>query len=785
MNELARKLDALTSAYGAWIYRWRWLVLLASFAFIALAGAGAGNLTFKNDYRVFFSKENPQLQAFEQLQNVYTKNDVVLFVVTPEDGDIFTPESLTAIKELTDAAWQLPYSLRVDSPTNFQHTRADGDDLVVEDLVADPTALDAAALEYVRDIALNEPLLVNRLVAADSRVAGVAVTFQMPEQSPAEMPEAAAAARALVEDIVTRHPSVDIRLTGGVMLNNAFFESSMQDSTTLVPAMYGIIILTMLLLLRSFPAVFATVLMIIASVATAMGAAGWAGIFLSPPSASAPTIITTLAVADAVHILVTLFAGMRKGMSKRDALIYSLRLNMQPVFLTSLTTAVGFLTMNFSDAPPFRDLGNITAVGVLAAWLFSMTLLPALIAILPVRASKSAVTFNGSMEALADFVIRRRKPLVIGMLAASVAVLAWIPKNELSDEFVRYFDERVAFRVDSDYTAQNLTGIYQLQFSLPATESGGIADPDYLQDLAKFSDWLRAQPEVMHVLTLSDMYTRLNRNMHGDDDAWYRLPEDRELAAQYLLLYEMSLPFGLDLNNQVNVDKSATQLVATLHEIDSVAIRDVAARAENWLAENTPSMHAYASSPAVMFSHISERNIRSMIGGTLLGIFIIAVILIIALRSVRIGVLSLLPNLLPAGLAFGIWGMFVGQVNMAVSVVIGMTLGIVVDDSVHFLSKYLRARREEGLDAEAAIRYAFSSVGVALIVTTIILVAGFAVLAMSSFAINSAMAKMTAIAIVLALVADFLLLPPLLLAIDGRRERAALPGLAVTGDARS
>ena len=150
-------------------------------------------------------------------------------------------------------------------------------------------------------------------------------------------------------------------------------------------------------------------------------------------------------------------------------------------------------------------------------------------------------------------------------------------------------------------------------------------------------------------------------------------------------------------------------------------------------------------------------------------------ILIVALRSLKIGTLSLVPNLLPGGMAFGVWALTVGQVNIAVSVVLGMTLGIVVDDSVHFLSKYLRARREKNLGAEDAVRYAFSSVGVALLVTTIILVAGFTVLAQSSFAVNSSMAQLTAVAIVLALLADFFLLPPLLIYLDGAPVEETAP----------
>ncbi len=178
----------------------------------------------------------------------------------------------------------------------------------------------------------------------------------------------------------------------------------------------------------------------------------------------------------------------------------------------------------------------------------------------------------------------------------------------------------------------------------------------------------------------------------------------------------------------------------------------------------------HGASPAIMFSHISERNINSMLGGTLIGIFVIALILIIALRDLRIGLFSLIPNLLPAGLAFGLWGLMVGQVNMAVSIVASMSLGIVVDDTIHFLSKYLRARRQLGKNAEEAIIYAFHNVGTALVVTTIILVAGFMVLAQSSFQVNSSMALMTAAAILLALIADFLLLPPMLLWLDEHRK---------------
>ena len=159
-----------------------------------------------------------------------------------------------------------------------------------------------------------------------------------------------------------------------------------------------------------------------------------------------------------------------------------------------------------------------------------------------------------------------------------------------------------------------------------------------------------------------------------------------------------------------------------------------------------------------------------MLLGTTLALIVISFILVLALRSARIGLLSLAPNLIPAGMAFGLWGMLVGQVGMSLSVVAGMTLGIVVDDTVHFLSKYLRARRENNLNAEQAVHYAFKTVGIALWVTSLVLILGFLVLSQSHFSLNSDMGMMAAMTIAIALIMDFLFLPPLLMKLEGKKD---------------
>ena len=386
---------------GLLVTRHPWLVILFSILLVTGLSAGVKNLEFKSDYRVYFSQDNPQLLAFEAVQDTYTKSDNVLFVIQPAEGEVFTNDVLQAISELTEKAWQIPYSSRVDSITNFQHTIAEEDDLIVADLVSEPKSLTVQDLEQIKRIAIKEPLLVNRLISKAAHVSGVNVTIQLPGKDSLESLEVAAKAREIATEIETQYPNITLHLTGVVMMGNAFTEASLNDNATLVPIMYGLVVFVLLLCLRSVIATFTVVLLIVLSTIASMGAMGWMGLFLTPTSATAPIIILTLIVADCVHFLVTMLHNMRLGEEKLKAIRESLRINFQPIFLTSITTAIGFLSMNFSDAPPFRDLGNVVATGAILALILTVTFLPALLSVLPVKVDRVYSTGTNATDLVA------------------------------------------------------------------------------------------------------------------------------------------------------------------------------------------------------------------------------------------------------------------------------------------------------------------------------------------------------------------------------------------------
>ena len=759
--------NSFAEKWGEFVVKYKWAVLLLSII-LALGLGSQGKMEFDGDYHVFFSKSNPELEAFDGLQEKYSKVDNIIMVLAPNNKNIFTKENLIAIEELTAEAWNTPYSSRVDALTNYQHTRAEGDDLYVEDLSYESENLTTERVKEIKKIALGDPVLVNRLVNKEGSVAAINVTVRLPGiDSAKEIPEITVASRAMIAAFKEKYPQFDVYVSGNVPLNTAFFESS-QNDLALIGIMFLIVIAVTLLLTRNIFATLATLVVVMLSIISAVGFIGLSGIKLTAPSSVFPTMILTLAVADSIHILVTLLQKFRKeGYQKKEAIIESMRLNYMPVFITSVTTVVGFLTLNFGEVPPFWHLGNITAFGMSMAFLYSTTTLPALMAIFPIWKSSKDEAKNQKKSfytSLGQFVAKQPIRLTIISSTFIIGMTLMALQNVFNDSFVDYFDKSVKFRTDSDFINENLTGIYNAEFSIGSGESGGINNPIYLEKLNAFEEWLNEQEEVIHVNSFAEVTRKINKSMHDDDDSYYKVPTNRQEAAQYLLLYELSLPFGLDLNNQINVDKSETRLTVVLQNLGSKKMLEFTSRAEKWLEENTPEfMHAIGVSPTVMFAKLGFRQADSMIKGNIIALLLISLVLMLALKSFKMGAISLIPNLTPVIVGFGFWAFYLAEINTGMVVVFGVTLGIIVDDTVHFMSKFLRARRELNYNAKDSVIYAFETVGRALVITTLVLVAGFTVLSTSPFALNSYMARITVVIITAALVIDFILLPSILI----------------------
>jgi predicted RND superfamily exporter protein len=690
--------------------------------------------------------------------------------LVPRDGNVFTAGALSAIVKMTHEAWRIPHAARVFSLANFNHSYANGDEIIIEPLYGAETTLDSAKIAQIRKIVLNEPELLHRLVSPDGGVTGIDVLLIKNERDDGATAEIAAHARKLKARWQKAYPGIQIRLSGSIIGDDTYREAAQRDMRILIPLTAILIFSLIAIGLASVAVTVATTLVMTGGAVAALGFAGWAGMTLNVSTAVSPLAVMVLTIASCVHIIWNWLQARAAGSSSFDGLRTSLTLNIPPITVTNLTTAIGFLCMNFADAPPLRDMGNFVAFGIVVGWLLSLTALPCMLSFLPTKRRIRLRILPVLMERLSDFTIGRRRALFLVFIAGLGVAGFGINQIVLDDDYIRYFDHSFEFRRDTEVMEQRLTGLHGLQYSFDSKSDGGVFDPSFLEKLERFTGWLEKQDHVVYVSALTKLLKRLNKSMNGDDPAAYALPETRQHNAQYILFYELSVPVGHDLNSLIDITRSKTLVTIIVRDTASKDLRALSARAEAWLRENTPDIAARTTGLSVLFAYLSERNIKSMIWGTSLALILISAIMFFTLKSVRFGLISLMPNLYPAFLAFGIWGMTVSTVNLASSVVTAMTLGIVVDDTIHILMKYTYMRRKEGLLPEDALRRTMSSVGPALVITSVAIIVGLLVMGLSGFQINQHIGLLTALVVGVALLADLLLLPPLLLFVDRRQN---------------
>ena len=755
--------------YADFIGRYPRSLMLFTLLCATLLSAATTWLTFRSDDRIFFSEANPELLDLERFEAKYGREDSIIFVVTARQGDLFTPQRLAAINTLTERSWHLPQVKRVDSVTNFQRVTAVGDDVVIDHLAraGDPLTKDQALV--LKDAVNHEPLLLGRLLTPDARVGLVAVQFRLNDDMAGDKAgELMQAARVLAAELGEKHQDLELRISGSLALDNAFGEASSRDGVFLTPLMFALILALIGAIFRSLLVLFSVLLVIAASIGAAMGSAGLLQIPLSSPSVAAPFIILTLATADCIHLSAAVFRAARatpgstRAIHVRQGLIETFR----PITMTSLTTAIGFFSLTFSESPPFGHLGIIAGSGVVYAWALSVTLLPALLIVLPWRVPAKAVLIpERYWISLHRFIERRASLIAVSVLTTGLLAAALAFTNVLDDRYVAYFDNSFAFRGDTDYLNRKLGGFYKLEYSLDAGTPDGIAQPAYLQQVDALANWLRQQEEVTHVAALSDIMRTVERGMNGGGEESYALPSEATRAAQYLWLYEMSLPLGLDLREQVTSDKGESRMTVALRDLSTQQVLDLIERARSWIELNAPLLEGSSSATGttVLFSHIGQRNIEQMLTGTFLALSLISLILFFAFRSTTLGGAAIVSNMIPPLAALGGWAVVVGEVGMAVATIAAVTLGIVVDDTIHFIEAAQRARRNGAGTASEAVLKAFLHAGPGIATTTLVLAAGFACLAFSGFQINAWTGLMTAIVIATAFFFDLLFLPSLLI----------------------
>ena len=749
----------------------RVIFIFSCLVLVLILGRGITSVVFDPDMERFFPKGHPATSLSYEIDETFIRTDNLVIAINAKNNSIFTKKTLSLIESLTEKSWTVPYSIRVDSLTNYSYVRSVDDDLLVEPFIENAVSLEDSFIKQREKIVEEEEIIFGSLISKDKKTTVISIIVDPPNpDANIKLIDTVEYMLEYVDEAKSNHPELDIRVLGTPYQEYISPKMVLSEMPIVMPSMLLLILVSVFFLLRSVFAVLATILVIVLSLIATFGSVGYIGNALNQMVITIPILIITLALADCVHLFSIFFQQRVKGHSSKESMIRSLELNLQPLFLTTLTTCIGFLSFNVLDVPPLQDLGNFVSIGIAMAFIFTIFFAAPLFSFFEIKAPKSVNQQINLSRKIAKFSLKNSKTLLWSVPLASLLLICLIPLNVLDENPTQMYDEGfTSFSADTLWLDDMLGVTFPVSFKA-SSNNGSVSEPEFLKKIDNFVKWLETQDEVNHVTSLAHTMKNLNKSMHGDDPEWETIPESEELSSQYLFFYEMSLPMGLDLNSSISQDRASTKISANLDDMSGKDFLKFDKKVRAHIQENNlTEIISPAAGFRVVFSHISMVIVNSLLFGVFLGLLSITLLLGLFFRSIPFGVLSAFPNVLPIAAAFGIWALYDGQVGFMVAVGMGSTLGIIVDFTVHLLSKYDLARREMGQSPEEAVVFAFESVGFALIVMTIVISLGFLVLNLVNFMPLHDFARFSTISFLMALIIDFLLFPNLLVRFDKRK----------------
>ena len=753
------------------LIKYRYLSIGLVVIVVCLLATGLTKLTFNPDLETYFPEGHPAVIRYNEIDDMFIPTDNLIIAVHSNEGTLFNGDSLKVIEELTKKSWTIPYSVRVDSLTNYSYVKSVNDDLIVEPFIEEAEKKSIEFFEKRENLVAGEDIIYKSLISEDKKTSVVSIIVDPPGPNKEDQnSELINYILGFIEPIKESNENLDIRLLGNPYLDYISPRIVKAEMPVVMPLMLLLIFFIVFLMIRSYVAVLATFVVILMSLIATFGSIGILGSPLNQMVSTIPILIITLALADCIHLFSIYFQNRIKGISSKESMEKSLEMNIQPLFLTTISTCIGFLCLNFIEVPPLRDLGNAIAIGIGFAFIFTIFFIAPIVSFFEVKTASKVTEQTRFSTSVGSFILKNGNKLIFSITSISFLILLCIPMNELDENPTQMYAEGfTSFSSDTLWLDEKLSVTFPVNF-LATNEEGQVSDPDFLKILDKFSVWLEEREQVNHVTSLANNMKNLNKSMHGDDPEWKRIPENADLSAQYLFFYEMSLPMGLDLNSSISQDRKSTKISATLKDMSSNEFKEFNNEVLGYLRQNNlENMISEPSSFRVIFTYMVEAIVNSLLYGLFIGILLITLIIGLFFRSYLLPALSIFPNILPIGMGFGLWGLFVGDVGFMVAVGMGSTLGVIVDFTVHFLSKYELARREFKKSVEESVIYSFETVGFALIIMTVVLALGFSVLNLVTFIPIQDFAKFSVICFIGGLIINFLFLPNLLMKFDKRK----------------
>lgn len=747
----------------------RGVFLVLSLVFTILLGLGIPRAGFDTSLGVLLTKSDPYLQERDQMAQAFPAPVEISFALVPASKAVFERETLLALADLNREFRSIPLAFSMNSVLEWQSPF--GDQSLFARVVTEQTQFTEQDLRDAKQRVLADPFLNTSYIAPASDLTLANVRLRVTSISSQESQAIVQASNALMQSLQQRHPTVQFYVSSEAHYEQSTRDAMISDLSFLLPLVLLLCTAIICFSFRSLALGSCILGVALLTVLMTVGALAWAGQDFNTISVMAPLVVVTIAVADSVHIISIFRQSLQQDLTPLAAMRQSVKFNLRPISLATITTVIGFASLNLASSPAISSFGTVVAIGVAFAYFLTLCVLPALVLLLPTSRlgklgpSGGIAIITTSIRAAQSLVAKHSGALllVVGALGAVSFGLSFLNNTD--------FDRASFISEDSplhDYYAvvgERMDRGTQLSYGIELKTPFASVEPDFLRRLDDFANWLREQEQILGVASLVEVVKTVNQGMNDNDPSYYSIPDTLAAVEDALFNYSVAQASDFTLDTLANEDFSLVRVFVATNTQSNQAIIELSERIDKEFARFMPAATLLHGSSTLLFARMDKAVTVELLQGYAFSLIMITLTLIVGMRSIYYGLLSMLPNLLPAVLVFGAWGLWVGRIDPFVMMLFSISIGLVVDDTVHVLSTY-QSSRSAGLMPAEAIKLAMEKAGPALIITTAVLALGTCVLIGASTLYFQQAATLLVPIVVLALLLDLTFFPALLMRFD-------------------
>ncbi len=789
-----QKLENIFGRFGGFIANHPFAVILFALLMLAFPISQVPKITMDTSTEGFMHEDDPMLINYNKFKNQFGRDERIMIAI--KSDKIFTLEFLKKLKKLHDELENnLPYLDEVTSLVNVRNTRGKKDQLIVEDLL-EHFPKDQKDVDKIKKIVMDSHFYKNLLISEDGKLTGIVIETQAyvsddnksvdemfnefddaaPKADVKKTPLSDAQNAMIVKkikEIVKKYESKDFKIyyAGSPTVMDALKSMMKADMQKFTRITILIILVFLFLIFRRLSATFYPLLVIVLALLTTVGSMAFAGVAFKLPTQIVPSLLIAVSVGATVHVLSIFFDKFNTCKDKKEAVRYTLQHSGLAIAMTGITTAIGIASFAGSEVAPVSDMGMFASLGVLVSLFLTLTLLPALLMITklkPKEVSKYGWLDN-LMKKLAYIPTHFPKSITVISLLIVFISLFLATKLKLSHYPLEWFPKNDMNYIGTHYIDKKMKGSLTMEMVIDTHKENGWQDPVRLAKLDKLSHELEGYDDgkvfIGKIFSLNTIVKESNRALHENKESFYKIPSDKGLVSQELLLFENS--GSDDLEDVVDSQFSKVRVTHKLPWVDSLDVQDMIKHVQKKYEETFKGDTVSMTGMIPILVHTFTQSIHSSVRSYIIAFILIAISMIFIMGSVRLGLLSMIPNLTPIIMGLSLMYIFHIPLDMFTLLIGSIAMGLAVDDTIHFLHNFKRYYLQSH-DAKKAVEQTFFTTGKAMVITTLVLAFGFFAYMKGTMESVQNFGFLTGSVIIFALLADLLLSPALMVLVAKR-----------------